>query len=158
LTIALTHFDISLDGVIDALSPTSDVLGDPRFASLVNFNPNAAERAAVCDRGTFYGDLNSCLTSAVPIVDGRSLNVSRVRTAGYDVAAKYVLSTSAGQLEIGLNGTYMSQFAVALASVTPLTNLVNTDHNPLKIRARFSLEYRWAALDAVAFVNYAGKY
>jgi outer membrane receptor protein involved in Fe transport len=158
LKVAVTRFDIYLDGGVNALSLNSDVLGDPRFASLVNPDPTPAERTAVCGRGTFYGDLSNCLTSAVPIVDARSLNISRVRTAGYDLAAKYGFSTPAGQFDLGLEGTYVARFAQAFSPATPLTNLVNTDHNPPAHRGRASFDYRWAGWDIAAFVNYTGRY
>lgn len=158
LKIAVTRFDIYLDGTVNALSLNSDVLGDPRFASLVNPDPKLDERAAVCGRGTFYGDLSNCLRTSVPIVDARSVNISRIRTAGYDLAAKYGFSTRAGEFEIGVQGTYVAKFAQAFSSANPLSNLVNTDHNPPAHRERVSFGYRRAGWDVAAFVNYTGRY
>jgi iron complex outermembrane receptor protein len=159
LTLGLTHYDIYLDGRIESLSLSSDVLGDPRFAPFVNRDPTPEERAAVCRRGTFYGDPATCLTEPiVGIVDARLLNSVRVRTRGFDVAVKYARSTPVGDFDLGLNGTYISEFAEALTSASALTSVVNTEHNPLRVRARASAGYRFRRFDVAIFLNYAGHY
>jgi outer membrane receptor protein involved in Fe transport len=159
LTLALTHYDIYLDGRINSPSLPSDVLDDPRFAPLVSRDFTPEERAAACHRGAFYGDPASCLTvPIIGIVDDRLLNSARVRTRGEDVAAKYSRSTPWGDIEIGLDATYISEFAEALTSTTPLTDIVNTEHNPLRVRGRASMGYRFRRIDASVFANYAGHY
>jgi outer membrane cobalamin receptor len=159
LTLALTRYDIYLDGRVDSLSLSSDVLGNSRFAPFVDRDPTPEERAAVCHRGTFVGVPASCLSAPIiGIVDVRRLNTARVRTRGFDVAAKYARSTPRGDVEFGLDGTYISDFAEALTSASPLTQVVNTQHNPLRVRARASVGYRFQRIDASAALNYAGHY
>lgn len=160
LTLALTHYDIFIDGRIGSIDLSSNVLSDPRFAAFVIRDPTPQQRATACNRGAFVGgDLNSCLTAPITaIVDGRLLNLSRIRTRGFDVAAKYTQSTPVGDFEFGLDGTYVSEFAEALTSTSPLVDIVNTQHNPLSVRARASFGYKFRRIDAAAFLNYAGRY
>jgi iron complex outermembrane receptor protein len=124
----------------------------------VNFDPSPEERALVCHRGTFYGDLSSCLTTNVPIVDERELNLSRIRTQGNDLAVKYAVTTSVGEFDFGLDGTYLSRFAEAFTDASPMINEVNTDHNPLKIKAQASVGWRLGPLEAATSLHYAGHY
>jgi outer membrane receptor protein involved in Fe transport len=160
LTLSLTRFDIDLEHRVNSLTLDDNVLGGaPRYASFVNRDPTPEQRALACNRGTFYGgDLNSCLTAQGPIVHGEWLNLSRTRTNGYDLTAKYALTTEVGQFDFGLDGTRTIRFAQSFTAAEPMTNLVNTDHNPPALRARASFNYRLGRFGASFWVNYTGPY
>jgi iron complex outermembrane recepter protein len=158
-TLALTYFDIDVRNQIDSLSSTEDFFGSNAFSGFVNRIPTTAERTNACTAGTLIGDLTSCLTAPIAgIVDLRLNNIARTETRGFDVATKSAWSTGIGDFDVGLNGTYILEFARAQTPTGPLIQLRNTQNNPLAAHVRGSLGWQAFGWGVFASANFSSSY
>jgi outer membrane receptor protein involved in Fe transport len=158
-SIAITYFDIQIENGFEERTFADNLLQDPRFVSFVTRNPTAGQRETVCERSAFGGLPDSCLDAPIDaLIDLRLGNNALMSTNGLDLIARRSFDKAWGRVELGINGTYVLRYAEAETAQSPRIDLVDTQNNPLRLRARGSLSWQRGNLSANAFVNHDGAY
>ncbi|MES2604688.1 MAG: TonB-dependent receptor, partial [Pseudomonadota bacterium] len=107
-------------------------------------------------RGAFPGGNPANVTL---YVDGRNNNLGKSRTKGLDFQIDYRFDTAnLGSFGFNLNGTYLTSYELAITSTAPLVDKLDLIFNPLKTKARASVNWDYAAWHAMAGVTYVGSY
>jgi iron complex outermembrane recepter protein len=159
LSFATTYFDIDFTDRLNTPFLSGDLLSNPTFADLVIRNPSAAQLSAVCSRAPNTVIAGSCTNLPVAaIVDLRVRNDASMHTRGFDVIGKYVREMSLGTVSIGLNGTYIIDFAEAKSHGLPLQERVSTQNYPIDLKLRGALGWRRGGWGIDAFVNFSDHY
>jgi iron complex outermembrane receptor protein len=98
------------------------------------------------------------LASIGAIADFRYQNLSSVKTSGIDFDASYIYPTRIGQLEAGLDSTYILKFQTQFANGFPPLSVLNTPYNPVDLRLRARGIVRSGPMSISLFVNYTNSY
>jgi len=151
----------------------SDVVTDPEFSvdifdalsqepilgpAIIQRNPSAALVQQFASGPGFLNFLDIDLATIGAIVDSRVHNLSIERTSGVDLDAAWTRQTGIGNLEIGLNGTYIFGFDNQFTSEAPTVSILDTAYNPVKLRMRARAVIRRRGLTFATFVNYTDSY
>jgi iron complex outermembrane receptor protein len=160
LDLSLTYFNVDYTNRIEtpgndplALTPAREAL----LGDLVTRNPSAAFVSSILALPQFTGTPENP-ANVLAFVDGRKVNVGRLRTDGLEGLINYHGDLGGGVINAGLSANYIFSFKRAIAPGSPLTDVVDTLNNPLKFRARGNIGYAIDGFEANAFVNYAGGY
>jgi hypothetical protein len=111
---------------------SSDMLRDPLYAPLITRNPTPEERDAICSGTQFLGFSGLC--SSVPIaaiVDLRLRNSAFLRTRGFDLAANYRWETPWGEVNAGVDGSWVLEFSERRSASEERVNLLDTQNHPI---------------------------
>jgi iron complex outermembrane receptor protein len=154
---SLTYFDIAYENQITSyLSDLTLLQRESYFSQIITRNPDPAYIRTLTSKYVVNGVLPSPL---LLFVNGQSLNLGKSVTRGFDFQATYRLPPmSWGDVTLGLNGTYLTTYDVAVTSSAPLQSQLNTIFNPLQFRARGSAAWRKDGWDGVLFLNYTNGY
>jgi len=92
-------------------------------------------------------------------VDGRSANLGRSITKGIDFSASYRFNAgSAGQFQLGLSGTYLTDFRTAQTPTAPFINQRNQIFQPLKFKMRANVGWTIGPVDTMLRVTHLNGY
>ena len=92
-------------------------------------------------------------------VDGRGLNLGKSATRGLDFSASYDLDLSAEDtVTLGVNGTYLLDYNVAVSPQGALTSQLNRIFQPLKFKARATVEWDHGPFSARLLATHVGGY
>jgi iron complex outermembrane recepter protein len=159
LSVSATYFHTVFDQIIENFDITTTALEDPQYSWLVSRNPSAGQRAQVCARSQFEGLTSDCLTAPISaLVDIRLQNAASLKTDGIDVASRYTIQTTAGQLKFGLDATYVLRYAQANTPTSPITSELNTPHYPIAFRAKPTIGWETPHFWSQVTLNYQGGY
>lgn len=92
------------------------------------------------------------------IVDFRLHNLSAVDTSGVDLALAYTTSSALGEVEVGIDGTYILEFDNQFSSTAPPSEILNTPYNPIDLRLRGHATLRRGGFTVALFMNYTDSY
>lgn len=175
MTLSVTRFDIDFDdrlGTTPIPDATFGSFGVPNQA----FNDPSAFPEGIVIFNPTLAQINSILESAdtilanTPPTTGDPLdafliertnvttNLSRSIVSGFDFSAAYSFESTIGRLQLGLDGTFLTEFEQQAASSTPIVSLLNTQFNPVDLRLRGRAGYSKDGLAANLFVNYVDGY
>ena len=159
-SLGLTLFDIDFNNRIEAASFSPDVLGNPRFASLVIRNPDPSLVNYVCSHSLNFVTTAEGCTQLGPqaIVDLRSHNVEALRTRGIDFSTQFQRALGRGRLQLRLDGTYLLKYSLAESDGDPAASLLNTQNNPINLRFRGAATWTGQRFGWMGAVNYANSY
>ena len=145
---------------IQSTAATTDILTNPAYAAVVTHNPTAAQIDAVCSQATYVqGSTAQCMASgAQAIVDLRVRNLANLATEGIDFNSRYQHPLPLGDLNLGVNGTYLLRFARAETPDEPLTSLLSTQNEPVNLRMRATAGWDIARFSTLAAANYTNSY
>lgn len=169
LSLKVTYFNIDFEDRIGTPLPsTFAALTDPRFESLVTFNPTAEQIAAVVNGPRYNPDAPfgpfspaDLISGALPvgaIVDGRRTNSARLVTRGLEVQGAYSFDTDFGAIALSFNGNYLIDFERAITPSDPLFDEVDTLGRPVDFRARGGATWSRGSWTAASYVNYTDGY
>jgi iron complex outermembrane receptor protein len=159
LSLSLTYYNTVINHRTDQLDLTADVLTNPAYEAFVIRNPSAAQIAEICRTGSFIGQAASCLGSgASAIVLADLLNIDKLHTSGIDFVVKSKIHWGDGDLRLGLVGTYILDYSQSVTPGSPVSQLVNTQDNPLSLRMRGELGYSLRGFSATSFLNFSNSY
>jgi iron complex outermembrane receptor protein len=151
----------------------SDVVTDPEFSvniedalhqeailgpAIIQRNPSAALVQQLAATPGFANLFGIDLGTIGAIVDSRVHNLSIQRTSGLDLDAAWANRTAIGNIELGLNGTYIVRFDNEFTSEAPAVSILNTAYNPVNLRMRARAVIRSGGLTFASFVNYTNSY
>jgi len=158
-----TYYDINFTDVItdpefnvditDALSQEA-VLGP----AVIQRSPSATRVQQLAATPGFMNLFGIDLATVGAIVDSRVHNLSIVRTRGLDLDGSWTAGLPLGNLELGLNGTYILKFESEFTRNAPTVSVLNTVYNPVDLRLRGRLVFRLGGLTFASFINYTAPY
>jgi iron complex outermembrane receptor protein len=159
LSVSLNYFDIFYGNQIQAyISDLSVLSRESQFAGtgIITRNPDQ----------DYVKALNASIEvprvlpdPVVLFVDGRSLNAGETYTKGFDLQLGYSLPTdNLGRFNFSLSGTYFLKFDQAIANGGQLVSYLNTIFNPLRFKARGSVNWKIDKFDLGATAMYVNGY
>ena len=166
LRLSLTYFNVAYQNqVVANLSNLSILSQEAQYAGTGVILRDAAARTRVqqlLDAGIVV------LGTAIPsgnvanvniFVDGRGLNLGKSATRGLDFSASYDLDLSAEDtVTLGVNGTYLLDYNVAVSPQGALTSQLNRIFQPLKFKARATVEWDHGPFSARLLATHVGGY
>jgi iron complex outermembrane recepter protein len=159
-SLALTYFHTRYYDLVEQ-SPdlSATALSDPTFQPYISRNVSDQERQSLCKQGQFLGPASDCLQAPVAaIIDLRLHNRAVIQTSGLDLNARLPFDTRLGTWTAGLLGTYLLDYSEAPTSFSPLTRLLDTEHNPISVRLRAAASWKRGSFTLATFANYQGNY
>ena len=161
--LSLTWFDIVYDNQITGYLSDLTILGrEAQFAGtgIIVRNPSAeliAQMLAQYPLGN--ANVPTAAQGWTLFVDGRNKNLARSITKGVDFSLQSRLpGTALGDFVFALNGTVFNKYQVALTPASPLLDQLNTIFNPLKFKARTSVQWTHGPWQANLAWNRSGAY
>lgn len=160
LSLSANWFDISFDNrvVVPISGSIAAALGNPGFASLIDFDPDPA-RLDDLIAGAQFGLENFTgrpfdPASVVALVDNRNINVAAWRIEGIDARVAWDRDLGDGRsVGFELSGSWLDS-EQALTEALPTVALSGTVFNPPRYRARGAARLGWDRLT----VNLVGNY
>jgi iron complex outermembrane receptor protein len=166
LSVGITMFDIEYDNQVETYLANLSILSrESEFAGtgIILRGTEAANRVVqllsegiTLARGSFPGGSASNVTL---FVDGRNNNLGKSRTQGIDFQMDYQLETSSlGVFGFNLNSTYLTDYELAISATAPLVDKLDLIFNPLKFKARATVNWDYEAWHSMLGVTYVGSY
>ena len=171
IDVSATFFDIDFEGRLGSTPIPGNALflDAPNIAfnspelfpeGAVVFFPSQSEISQLLDTvdqiSPFPGTdpLDAAIITTVNVVQ----NLGRSIVRGVDFDVTYTYETDAGDVAIGLDGTYLADFQQQAASTSPRVERLNTLFNPvdLKLRGRVGLVRDRTSINF--FINYTDSY
>lgn len=163
LDAALTWFDTAFEDRIDRAGRSDAFLLDPTsFAPVIIADPDPAFIAAVIADATSFRDRTSGLWTMPGdeefYLDGRLLNLAQTDTSGIDLSLNYNTEQSFGDLDFGINSSYLFEQKKQITGSSPVFDVIDTVYNPVGFRFRANAGWASDGVSATAFVNYVDSY
>jgi iron complex outermembrane receptor protein len=165
LRLSLTYFDVNYENQVDAyLSNLAILSREADFAGtgIILRGAAAAQRVAqeMANGIVVLGALPGGTPDNITVfVDGRSQNLGVSNTRGFDFQAAWRLAaTEAGNFTFNVNGSYLTDFEVAITAAAPLIDRLDTIFNPLKLKLRGGVSWDRGPLQASIMATYVGGY
>lgn len=157
LQLSMTYYRVAYQNRI--ATPGNDNLAfqKPELAFLINDNPTLAQINAIIS-GPGWASPPEDPNGIVAIVDGRKVNVGRIKTDGLEFIGNYAAQTSWGGWRAGFNAAWIMNFDRSLIPGTPLVEIVDTINNPRGLMARAYTGVDIGDFGATIFANYQGDY
>ena len=152
----LTWFDIDYTERVLAPINTTDVLGNPIFASFVDYDPTEAAQAEVlADPGDFYNYVGAPYDASkvVAIIDARYANISRQRIKGVDLSGAYRADLEAGHLTFRGSVSWLDS-TQAMTAGQDSYDMAGTLFYPARISGRIGALWNRGGFTAGVFGNY----
>jgi len=151
----------------------SDVVTDPEFSvdildalrqeailgpAIIQRNPSAGLVQELAATPGFANLFDIDLATIGAIVDSRVHNLSIQRTNGLDLDAAWTNPMAVGNVELGVNGTYIFGFDNEFTREAPIVSALDTAYNPVKLRMRARAVIRRGGMTVASFLNYTDSY
>lgn len=157
--ISVNWFDITYDNQITGYLADLTVLNkEAQFAGtpIIQRNPSAALQTQLLAQYPISGVPPANWTL---FVDGRSFNLAKSVSQGYDFQASTRLLTEHwGGFQFGLSGTVFTKYQVQLTPAGPTVSQLNQIYNRLKFKARGSLAWNIGSWFSTLAVNHINAY
>lgn len=160
LRMSFTYFNVDYSNRIESPGSNRSALTsslEPLLGDLVIRNPSTALVQMFMDMPGFSSPPEDPANIRA-IVDGRKVNVGRVKTDGIEGSINYQMDVGGGTVSAGLIGAYFLSFKQAIFPTAPILDVVNTFGNPLQFRMRGNLGYSTDDFSVAAYANYSGGY
>jgi outer membrane receptor protein involved in Fe transport len=151
----------------------TDVVTDPEFSvditnilseeailgpSIIQRNPSAARVQQLAASPGYANLFGIDLATIGAIFDSRVHNLSIERTRGLDLDGSWAAQTTIANIELGLNGTYISRFDTQFTPNASTVSIVNTAYNPVDLRMRARAIIRRGGVTFASFINFTDSY
>jgi iron complex outermembrane receptor protein len=166
-TASLTYYDIDYTDRIDVV-PNNALTQPVVYSPYIIRRPAASDAAATAAFDALVAEFfaNPDLQSPVEpvaninaIIDGRRANLGSMEQTGLDVNLAYAFTTAtAGDWRIGLDAAKILDLTRATAPGLPFVDVLDRFGNPVDLRARASLNWRFGGLSANLYYNYTDEY
>ncbi|MEN3747454.1 TonB-dependent receptor [Sphingomonas sp. HF-S3] len=140
-TASLSYFRIDYTDQIQALRGTPGLLTNPLYTNFVQFNPTAAEVAALVNSGL---PINSAIdqSQVTFIADGRRQNLGTSLLRGLDFTAGYRWTLGGIDFDAGIQGTYILDYLFRAVPGAPLADVLDTIGFTQKFRSQADIGAR----------------
>ena len=147
LKIGVTYWDVLYENQVESyLSNLAILAREPEFTGTGVILRGTAARDRVLQligqgvtlaAGSFPGGSPNNVTL---FVDGRNKNLGKSTTRGIDLTGSWRVDTAAaGRYTFAVNGTYLTQYDLAITGTAPQLNRLDTIFNPLRLKLRASI-------------------
>ncbi len=147
LKIGVTYWDVLYENQVESyLSNLAILAREPEFTGTDVILRGTAARDRVLQligqgvtlaAGSFPGGSPNNVTL---FVDGRNKNLGKSTTRGIDLTGSWRVDTAAaGRYTFAVNGTYLTQYDLAITGTAPQLNRLDTIFNPLRLKLRASI-------------------
>ncbi|HEY8586952.1 MAG TPA: TonB-dependent receptor [Rhodanobacter sp.] len=158
LELGLTGFDIDYtDRVVQPITNYSQVLGNPVFAQVVDYQPSAAELERIASTARFFNFTGVPYDpdNVAAIIYGNYVNVARQKLKGVDLTGSYRVNLGVGRLTLRGSSSWIDSAQQNTAAQEPF-GLSGTLFNPAKFRGRAGVVWEQGSFTTSAFANYTG--
>ena len=159
--ISITYYSIDFDGRINRPNNGSAV----RIFDPVVLNPQFLDTDPASDRVEgFFASPNVANFFAVApsdigaIADLRLQNVSSTEVSGMDFSVEYSQTFDVGDIQVGLNGSFIDEFTTQVTSMSDPFDDFNRFSRPVDLKLRGNIGWSRGRLSANAFFNYTDGY
>jgi outer membrane receptor protein involved in Fe transport len=156
-----TYYNIHYKDRIAYFSDSISTFSAYAFESILGPILSRDPSAEIVQRYTSLPNYLNLLPGGGPVeafLDGRSHNLSVLDTDGIDTDFNYSLPSSQGTWGLGLAGTYLLSYETKFSPSADKAALLNTVHNPIRLRLRGRLTWDVKSVSAALFVNHMGSY
>lgn len=157
--LSLTWFDITYDDqIVTYLSDLTILNREASFAGtgVIQRNPSPELVAQLLATYPISGVPPATWTL---FVDGRNKNLAKSVTQGVDFQLSTRFSAgAAGDFTLGLTGTVFTKYEVAVTRSSAPTSQLNNIFNPLRFKARASVQWSLGDFTTTAYLNHTGAY
>lgn len=155
--LSLSRFRIDYtDRVLPPVTPYTQALSNPVYASFVTLAPTPTQQAAAIAMSRRLSNYSGQVydpNTLVALADNRKLNVSRQEIEGTDFSIRAPVNIADQTLEVFANATWLDIVQVTVKGM-PERKLTGTVFNPPKTRARGGATWSVGAFTTTAIVNY----
>lgn len=158
LELGLTGFDIDYtDRVVQPITNYAQVLGNPVFAQVVDYQPSAAELERIVSAARFYNFTGVPYDPdhVVAIIHGNYVNVARQKIRGADVSGSYRFDLGGSRLTVRGSSSWIHSAQQSTAAQDSF-DLSGTLFNPAKVRGRAGVIWEQGSFTTSVFANYTG--
>ena len=162
LRMSVTYFHVDYKNqVVGLLSDLAVLARESQYAGTGLILRGTAAAQAVTD-ALGAGVLPPTGVLPVPVtlyVDGRSQNLGRSITTGFDFNASYSIPTdTAGTFGLSLSGTYLTGYKTAQTPTAPFVDQLNQIFQPLKFKMRAALNWEKGPISVGLRVTHLNGY
>ncbi|GAB1256391.1 TonB-dependent receptor [Aurantivibrio plasticivorans] len=161
-SLSMTYFDVTYEGQIEAYLADLSILAlESEFAGTGIILRDAAADAHVNDLlADGFGYARGVPPVPVTLfVDGRTNNLGRTETSGFDVAVNYGLALDDyGTIDFKVSGMYIADYKEAITPTGQLNDYRNTIFNPLTLKTRSSVNWSLENLATRLTWNHVNSY
>lgn len=156
----LTYYDIRYEDRIANVNANAFNLLIERnvYADVIADHPSAATVAAYYASPLLSNRSNIPASAIAAIVDLQNRNLSSVRQRGLDFDVSYGREVGAGQVSLGLAGSYIFAINQKITSTSPTADVVGTVGNPADLRVRGRAGWNQGPWSVSGFVNFIDGY
>lgn len=162
LRTSATFFGLNYDDRIG--SPQSDqffIFGYGASDLFAPFITRNVDQAIIQEIGTRPGYLDFYgipLEEVTAIANFQTANLARTEIRGVDASLAYRFPVGPGNVDLGLNATYLIDHKTRFSPAGDLVELVDTRFNPVDLVVNASASWSRGGFTASAFVNYTDSY
>ncbi|MBL4837472.1 MAG: TonB-dependent receptor [Kordiimonadaceae bacterium] len=156
--LGVTYFNIAYKDRIEAGDAFFDAFLVPRFAPLIDRNPDLNFIEFLFESPFSFNGTASDPIEAEALVDNRLRNVSRLATSGLDVTMSYAFDADIGFFNVNINTTYLLKREIQLFETEAAFGVLDTVNNPADLKVRGGLSWASGNLSSSLFVNYVDGY
>ncbi len=158
-----TYYDIRFTNVItdpEFSVDVTNVLSSEAILgpAIIERNPSPARVQQLASSPGYIDIFGIGLDNIGAIFDSRVHNLSIMRTRGMDLDGSWASQTGVGNVELGLNGTYIFRFDTQFTPNAATVSILNTAYNPVDLRARGRAIFRRGGLAVATYVNFTNSY
>jgi iron complex outermembrane recepter protein len=166
LSASVTYYRVDYSDRIDVVPATALASGSV-YAPYIVRRPPASDAAGTAAFNALVQSFlsNPDLQNPVEpvanlnvIVDGRRANLGSLKQNGLDVNLAYAFDTRAGAWRVALDTAKILDLTRSTAPGLPFVDVLDTFGNPVDLRARLSVGWRWQGWRANAFLNHVSGY
>jgi outer membrane receptor protein involved in Fe transport len=163
LTATLTYYHVVFkDEIEDAQSSfnVTDIFVDEAILGpqIVQRNPPASLIQQLISYPTYENPLGVNPASIGALFDNRDLNLSTTKTSGLDFRLGYKAALSRGQIDTGIDGTYIFKFDNQFSNSAPVVSILNTTYNPIDLKFRAHTGAAVGPVSATLYLNFTHSY
>lgn len=158
LDLAVTGFDIDYTNrVVQPIANYTQVLGNPVYAQVVDYQPSAAELQRIVSTTRFYNFTGVAYdpSRVAAIIYGNYVNIARQKIKGADLSGSYRFDLGAGRLTVRGSTSWLDSVQQSTREQRSF-DLSGTLFNPAKVRARAGVAWEQGGFSTSAFANYTG--
>ncbi|WP_420430021.1 TonB-dependent receptor domain-containing protein [Kordiimonas sp.] len=159
LSLDVTYFDITYKNRISSVIALFDVFINPRFASLLDFDPDPAFLAllgSLPTSGNFAPGFS--FTDAEVLADERESNQASTKVSGLDFSGSYRIDSDVGAWTFTVGGTYLFKNLEQLLESEEAADVLNTVGRPVDLKLRGGISWGYQDFSTNLVINYVDSY
>lgn len=166
LKLTANYYSIRYSNRIGMPTSVVTIVGNPAYASIVQFNPDPTALAAVMAGAQFLEDFtgpgfsngHATADDVFVVLDDRVTNTAFTATSGIDLGLHYAFMLRDNAFVADANVTHIFKFDDQLRPDSPVIDELNHPYQALRWRGRAGISWSNGGWGGSVFVNYAGHY